>query len=231
MRSLRWANPGDADLDGLVARVGDDVGAGWGGSVESVAGSQTHIAASGFHDGEKITISAALSGRFWSMQTASNLKAWTDWYDGQGAKLTDTGIDLAGVMAGFIFPEDLAERPEGVLIAAEWPWQMFTGTGTGASISYAGATYPVVDDALQVADYSPTGPFRIPPGHPGLADRLHHRLHRNRPDLRPGRAGRLEESQTAARFPDSVSTHLQRTQTFDVLIDDDRAHEAADLVG
>ncbi|MEU5525066.1 DEAD/DEAH box helicase family protein [Streptomyces sp. NPDC047860] len=123
--------------------------------------SQTHIAASAFRNGEKTTISAALSGRFWSMQTAPNLKAWTNWCDEQGAKLTDTSIDLASVMDGFIFPEELTERPEGVLIAAEWPWPLFTGSGPGPQISYAGTSYPAVDVALEVADHSPTGPFRV----------------------------------------------------------------------
>ena len=32
--------------------------------------SQTHIATSGFDQGERVTISAALSGPFWSMRTA-----------------------------------------------------------------------------------------------------------------------------------------------------------------
>jgi superfamily II DNA or RNA helicase len=258
--------------------------------------SQTHIAASGFGNGEKITISAALSGRFWSMQTASSLKAWTDWCDEQGAKLTDTSINLAGVMTGFIFPEDLTKRPDGVLIAAEWPWALFTGTGDGATVTNGDTAYPVVDVALQVADYSPTGPFRIrlttpawqigytadftgdgliySPDGPDVLVRsgrheapLQEWINRNKPtlflagdkmitgedrllaprqDLRPFDPGRLEvlswqgvdirkESQTDARFPDSIqaymSAYLQQTQAFDVLIDDDRAHEAADLVG
>ncbi|MGW2169467.1 hypothetical protein ACWC1C_02915 [Streptomyces sp. NPDC001705] len=80
----------------------------------------------------------------------------------RGAKLSDTSINLAGVMEGFIFPEDLTERPEGVLIAAEWPWPLFTGNGPGPQISHAGTAYPAVDVALEVADHSPTGPFSPP---------------------------------------------------------------------
>ncbi|MFI2507381.1 DEAD/DEAH box helicase [Streptomyces sp. NPDC018972] len=258
--------------------------------------SQTHIAASGFRNGEKTTISAALSGRFWSMQTAPNLKAWTNWCDEQGAKLTDTSIDLASVMDGFIFPEDLTERPEGVLIAAEWPWPLFTGSGPGPQISYAGTSYPAVDVALEVADHSPTGPFRVRLATPVWqisysADFTHNGLtytpdasdghvrsgiheyplqewiNRNKPtlflagdkmitaedrllaprkDLAPFDRRRLtvldwaevdiqKEAQTATREPDSIqayiSAHLQESHEFDVLIDDDRAREAADLVG
>ncbi|MEU6381496.1 DEAD/DEAH box helicase family protein [Streptomyces sp. NPDC046909] len=258
--------------------------------------SQTHIAASGFRNGERTTISAALSGRFWSMQTAPNLKAWTDWCDEQGAKITDASIDLASVMEGFIFPEDLTERPDGVLIAAEWPWQLFTGNGPGPQISYAGTTYPAVDVALEVADHTPTGPFRIRLATPAwkigyTADftvngltytpdegdghvrsgiheyALQEWINRNKPtlflagdkmitaedrllaprkDLDPFDRRRLtildwtgvnirKESQSPTRDPDSiqayVSAHLQQADAFDVLIDDDRAYEAADLVG
>ncbi|PGH49708.1 DEAD/DEAH box helicase [Streptomyces sp. Ru87] len=258
--------------------------------------SQTHIAASGFRNGEKTTISAALSGRFWSMQTAPNLKAWTDWCDEQGAKLTDASIDLASVMDGFIFPEDLTERPEGVLIAAEWPWPLFTGNGPGPQITVAGTTYPAVDVPLQVADHSSAGPFRIrlttPAWQIGYSAEftdngltyspdaldghvrsgvheysLEEWINRNKPtlflagdkmitaedrllaprkDLDPFDRRRLtilnwagvdikKESQTPTREPDSVqayiSAHLQQSQEFDVLIDDDRAREAADLVG
>ncbi|MFJ6688291.1 hypothetical protein [Streptomyces sp. NPDC091294] len=258
--------------------------------------SQTHIAASGFRNGEKTTISAALSGRFWSMQTAPNLKAWTDWCDEQGAKLTDTSIDLASVMEGFIFPEDLTERPEGVLIAAEWPWPLFTGNGPGHQISHAGTAYPAVDVALEVADHSPIGSFRIRLTTPAwqiaysadftdtgltyspdeLDGRVRSGIHeysleewinRNKPtlflagdkmitaegrllaprkDLAPFDRRRLtilnwagvdiqKESQTATREPDSIqayiSAHLQQSQEFNILIDDDRAREAADLVG
>ncbi|MFH9002127.1 hypothetical protein ACH4E5_02600 [Streptomyces afghaniensis] len=74
--------------------------------------SQTHIAASGFRNGEKTTISAALSGRFWSMQTAPNLKAWTDWCDEQGVKLTDASIDLASEFDVLIDDDRAREAPD-----------------------------------------------------------------------------------------------------------------------
>jgi hypothetical protein len=91
--------------------------------------SQTHIATSGFSQGERVTISAALSGRFWSMATAPNLRAWKGWCDTQGTKLLDDSIDLKKVLSGFIIPQDVRERPPHVLLGAEWSWEFFTGTG------------------------------------------------------------------------------------------------------
>ena len=53
---------------------------------DSYGKSQTHIATSGFDRGERVTVSAAVSGRVWSMRSAKNLKDWVDWCDIQGGK-------------------------------------------------------------------------------------------------------------------------------------------------
>jgi hypothetical protein len=120
---------------------------------------QTHIATSGFSHGERVTISAALSGRFWSMTTAPNLRAWKDWCDAQGEKLLDDSIDLKKVLDGFIVPQDVRERPHHVLLAAEWPWEFFTGTGTTLTISVNDKPY-VLTDVEFVVDELQTQPAR-----------------------------------------------------------------------
>ncbi|WP_460070493.1 hypothetical protein [Streptomyces sp. YKOK-I1] len=56
--------------------------------------SHTHIVASGLDDGTKVTVCAALSGRFWSPRAAPNLLAWMTWCDEQGAKILDSNVDL-----------------------------------------------------------------------------------------------------------------------------------------
>ncbi|MDI2127166.1 DEAD/DEAH box helicase [Yinghuangia seranimata] len=258
--------------------------------------SQTHIATSGYDEGEKVTISAAVSGRFWSMRTAPNLKSWTDWCDAQGAKLLDDSISLDDILEGFVIPQDLTERPPYVLLALEWPWELFLGTGSSRSISYAGSAYPVADVDLAVDDFSSTGPFLFSLVTPawrlryrgdftaaGLAyspvgddaevvttrqrtpladwfsrhkpslflegDRMitaQSRLHAPRYDQLPYDRALLrvltwagvdlqKESQGPERRADSIqafmSAYLQTAQEFNVLLDDDRAGEAADLVG
>ncbi|MFI1518603.1 DEAD/DEAH box helicase [Kitasatospora cineracea] len=258
--------------------------------------SQTHVATTGFDEGDRVTISAAMSGRFWSMETADNLKAWTDWCDRQGAKLSDASIDMDEIMEGFIRPEDLTSRPEYVLLALEWPWKLYLGTGTALRIEQGGRTWPVTDVGLVVDDHSPTGPFLFslvtdgwtihyqavftPEGltysplaedavvdtgreqhslaawinanKPTLfleGDRLitgRDQLYVPRHDLEPYDRSRLvplewdgvdlsKESQGIERITDSIqafmSTYLRQHCSFDVLLDDDRAGEAADLVG
>jgi len=257
---------------------------------------QTHIATTGFDNGEKVTISAAMSGRFWSMRTATSLKAWTEWCDEQGSKLMDATIDLEGIFNGFIFPEDLTERPPFVLLGLEWPWELYSGFGTGVTVTHAGAAYPVTDVGFEVDDFRPTGPFlfslitpawRIPYRADFSADGLVYAplgddvevlsrpvsipmqewINRRKPtlfmegdrmitpddrlltpryDIEPFDRTRMKtlvwtgvniqvESQGDGRRADSIqafmSAYLQQQETFDVLIDDDRAGEAADLVG
>ncbi|MET8330059.1 DEAD/DEAH box helicase family protein [Streptomyces sp. NPDC005181] len=139
--------------------VGSDVSQGFDSAQEHK--SQTHIAASGFDDGESVTISAASSGRFWSPTTAPSLKAWTDWCDRQGTKLLDAGIDLERVFDGFIIPQDVAKRPDYVLLGVGWPWEVYLGSRSRLIVNFGGRRYPLTDVDFEVDDYSPAGPFRF----------------------------------------------------------------------
>jgi superfamily II DNA or RNA helicase len=123
--------------------------------------SQTHIIASGLDDGTKVTVCAALSGRFWSPRTASSLLAWRQWCDQQGAKILDSGVDLEHVMAGFIIPVEQTERPPFVLLGLEWPWQWRAGLGDGPPFAYDGQSHPVTDIGFRVDGFSPEGPIRF----------------------------------------------------------------------
>ncbi|WP_198320528.1 DEAD/DEAH box helicase [Actinosynnema pretiosum] len=123
--------------------------------------SQTHISTSGFGNGERVTISAAMSGRFWSVRQAPDLKTWRDWCDEQGAKLLDTSIDMDEVLLGFIAPTPLTERPELVLLGVDWRWSFYSGAGTTRSISLDEKVYDLLDVELRVDDFGTTGPFLL----------------------------------------------------------------------
>ncbi|MFD7431222.1 DEAD/DEAH box helicase [Streptomyces sp. NPDC059818] len=277
--------------------VGSDVSQGFDTAQEHK--SQTHIAASGFDQGESVAISAAASGRFWSPTTAPSLKAWTEWCDRQGTKLLDSTINLERVFDGFIIPQDLTERPTYVLLGVQWPWQVYMGTRDRLTVTHGHRSHPLTDVEFEVDDYSPAGPFlfslttkdwRVPyqasyedkgliyrplerdaivasKGPNAQPKPLKDWLNANKPDLflegdrliddngklinpsyerRPFDPALLtpldwagvdftKESQRAERLVDSiqyyVSAHLQATGSFDILIDDDGAGEAADLVG
>lgn len=259
--------------------------------------SNTHIAAKGMDNGESVTIAAAMSGRFWSMQTANGLLEWRKWCYRQGERLVNRSIDLTAVFRDMIIPTDIVERPPYALLAAEWPWQLYTGSGTTLHVRRDGASYLITDTGFRVDDHGTTGPFRLTVVTPtwevayvGTVDRdgvhwaavdedaellsrtthampLAEWLNANKPtlflagdrviteddrlldaapNLQPFDARRLEilpwdgvdirvESQGERRRQDSVQAYVARRLTaeeqFDVLIDDDRSGEAADLVG
>lgn len=123
--------------------------------------SQTHIIASGVDDGTKVTICAALSGRFWSPRTAPSLLAWMQWCDEQGGKILDASVNLENVMAGFIIPIEQTERPNFPLLGLEWPWQWRASLSEGPPVTYDGQTHPIADIGFRVDDFAPDGPIRF----------------------------------------------------------------------
>lgn len=259
----------------------------------------THVAANAFQDGERVTIAAALSGRFWSMRTAPNLAEWRQWCHEQGAKLRDRTVDVRSLFRDMIVPVDVKERPLYPFLAMEWPWELYTGTGTSSRVIHNDTGVLLTDAELRIDDIGVDGPLRFsivtptwelpyegrfgPTGvhYRALADdatveggrgttaplstwlndhkptlllsgdRLitgDDRLLAPRTELPPYPRDNLRsldwiangvditvESQGAKRRQDSIQAYMARylseNQTFDVLIDDDRSGEAADLVG
>lgn len=259
----------------------------------------THVAAKAFQEGERVTIAAALSGRFWSMRTASNLAEWRRWCHDQGAKLRDSSVDVRSLFRDMIIPVDVKERPPYPFLAVEWPWELYIGAGTSSHVVFNDDGVPLTDAELRIDDYGVDGPLRffvVTPtwelpyegrfGSTGVhyralgddatveggrgstmplstwlnnhkptlllsGDRLitgDDRLLAPRTELPPyprenlrsldwatGGVNITVESQGPDRRVDSIQAfmarHLGENQTFDVLIDDDRSGEAADLVG
>ena len=121
----------------------------------------THVAAKAFQGGERVTIAAALSGRFWSMRTASNLAEWRRWCHDQGAKLRDRSVDVRSLFRDMIIPADVKERPPYPFLAVEWPWELYVGTGTSSRVSYDGSGVPLTDAGLSIDHYGVDGPLRF----------------------------------------------------------------------
>lgn len=115
--------------------VGSDVTASFS-QAEAGTKTQTNISGGGYHEGEYVSISASIKGRIWSHSTASSLKQWCDWCDQIGAKLLDDSISIDSVIGQFILPLRLTERPEGILLAVEWPWKIHTFQADNFRLSY-----------------------------------------------------------------------------------------------
>ena len=259
----------------------------------------THVAAKAFQDGERVTIAAALSGRFWSMRTATNLAEWRRWCRDQGAKLRDRSVDVRSLFRDMIIPVAVKERPPYPFLAVEWPWELYLGSGTSSRVTCNESGVLLTDAELRIDDYGVDGPLcfsvitptwelqyegRFGPtgvhyrpvgdeatveGRRGTTTPLSTWLNNHKPTLLLSGdrlitgddrllAPRTEippyprdhlrsldwttagvditvESQGSDRRKDSIQAYMARylaeKQTFDVLIDDDRSGEAADLVG
>lgn len=138
--------------------VGADVSEGFP-VAEAQTKTKTNIFATGYHEGERVTIGAALKGRIWSQRAAATLRQWVDWCDAVGAKVTDDGISVDEVMRGFIRPTVIDHRPPFVPIALEWPWQLYALVTEDLRLSMGGRTWPLVDVELKVLEHSEQGPI------------------------------------------------------------------------
>lgn len=259
--------------------------------------SNTHVAASAYEEGAHINICAALSGRFWSMQTAQGLLQWQKWCQRQGRKLVDPAVQPSTIFKDMIIPVPVTERPPYPLLAVEWPWELYLNGGSSLRSRLETEHFRLTDLDFEIDDLSESGPFRFSivsegwrAGYVGTVgplgihysptdqdivlvsrrgeeqplsrwlndhkptlilaeDRLitgNDRLYSPRHELEPYPRDKLKtldwdgvdirvESQGRDKRSDSIQAHmsrfLQSAQQFDVLIDDDRAGEAADLVG
>ena len=135
--------------------VGSDVTASFS-QAEAGTKSQTNISGGGYRDGEHVNISASLKGRIWSQATAPSLKHWRDWCDTVGDKLLDDSITIDKVIGQFILPQALKHRPDGVLLAVEWPWMVHVMNVESLRLSYGGKVYEAAHVDL-VPDTGPTG--------------------------------------------------------------------------
>jgi superfamily II DNA or RNA helicase len=140
--------------------VGSDVTASFS-QAEAGTKSQTNISGGGYRDGEHVSISASLKGRIWSHTTARSLKHWCDWCDNVGEKLLDDTISIDRVIGQFILPKPLTGRPESVLLAVEWPWQLHVLQADNVRLSYRDTVYEAVYTDLVPDIESKAGPFRF----------------------------------------------------------------------
>jgi superfamily II DNA or RNA helicase len=140
--------------------VGSDVTASFSDS-EASTKSQTNISGSGFREGERVSISASAKGRIWTPAAAESVKQWRDWCDTIGAKLLDETISIEKVIGQFLLPEDLKERPVGVLLAVEWPWVVHTLQSENLKLTCQDISYELVYTDLVPDTNSTSGPFRF----------------------------------------------------------------------
>jgi hypothetical protein len=144
----------------FTMHTGGDVTAGLDASNTGTK-SQTHIAIKGFDAGERVAISAARSGRFWSPRSAQSIQEWVEWCDYQGGKLLDDSVDPGDLIRGFIVPEPLSALPEEVLIAVEWPALVYESLTSLPTLRRDGSTFSLLDVELHPRGFERGAPVRF----------------------------------------------------------------------
>jgi superfamily II DNA or RNA helicase len=141
--------------------VGADVSEGFP-RAEAQTKTKTNIFAYGYEQGDRVSIGASLKGRIWSFRVADSLKEWVDWCDHVGHKLVDDSLGVDDIMANFVRPEIVEERPERVVIGLEWPWEVFLSASEEVRLSDSGTeTWPLVDAELCPLSTGTDGPIRF----------------------------------------------------------------------
>jgi superfamily II DNA or RNA helicase len=123
--------------------VGSDVTASFT-AAEAGTKTQTNISGTGYREGERVNISASQKGRIWSHAAATSLKQWCDWCDNIGTKLLDDTVTIEHIIGNFIMPQPLSGRPDGVLLAVEWPWAVRLLSAEAMRLRYDGRVFEAV---------------------------------------------------------------------------------------
>lgn len=139
---------------------GPDVTAGFS-AAERETKTQTNIFANGHDNGDRVHLGASLKGRVWSMQPAGSLWLWVQWCHEAGSKLINTTIDIDEVFSNFIRPAVLTARPELVVLAAEWPADVYGSLTGDLRVTYNGQDCAVIDAELRILEYTVGGPIKI----------------------------------------------------------------------
>lgn len=108
----------------FTMRAGSDVGSGLT-DAQIRNTKKSNIFASGFENGLRTTIGCSYKGRIWSRRL-TNLKELAAWCRETGTKLIDRLIDPEQVILGTLSEQYIAERPEKMPIAIEWPEPFYT---------------------------------------------------------------------------------------------------------
>lgn len=129
-------------------------------TAEAQTKTQTNIFAYGFEVGERVSMGISLKGRVWSYQAAPTIKHWVDWARKVGGRLLDESINVEEVIAGFIHPQDVQERPALIPLALEWPWELYSGLSEGVKLEHAAKPgMPIIDAELVITEHKVDGPI------------------------------------------------------------------------
>ncbi len=104
----------------------------------------------GYEAGDKASVGASQKGKVWS-RAAGSLLEWTHWCRHVGSKIVDESVELEEILQSALFPEVVAEIPEGrTVVVADWADYVFEQVFDRTVVVREGSTVDLEDCGLQV---------------------------------------------------------------------------------
>lgn len=118
------------------------------------------LSGNGFEDGKRVSVGASRKGRIWSHQRG-RVDKLAAWCKKMGAKLMNPTIDPDEVLKGTLTATRIADRPEKMPIAVDWPEEIYKAPEKMWSISIEGREHPI--SGLDISLVSPdlNGALRV----------------------------------------------------------------------
>ena len=112
-------------------------------SISETAGSvKSNLSGSGWENGKPVTIGCSYKGRIWSRESGS-IPEFVHWSGEVGAKLQDSSIDTAKIIANVLVPEEVNALPAKEVLSVEWPLEILKQSEDRITLSRSEEEAPI----------------------------------------------------------------------------------------
>jgi superfamily II DNA or RNA helicase len=144
----------------FTMHVGADVPAGLS-EAQTENKVKTNIFASGFADGDRVTVGCSRKGRIWSRRVANDVLEWVGWCNQMGAKMDDATFSEEEILKHSIVPEDIDKRPTLMPLAIEWPDEFYAFDKTPIRIHFGERSYDFQEVGLALVKPDLVSPIQF----------------------------------------------------------------------
>jgi superfamily II DNA or RNA helicase len=144
----------------FTMHVGADVPAGLS-EAQTENKVKTNIFASGFADGDRVTVGCSRKGRIWSRRVANDVLEWVGWCKQMGAKMDDATFSEEEILKHSIVPEDIDKRPNLMPLAIEWPDEFYALDKTPIQVHFDKRSYDFQEVGLALVKPDLASPIQF----------------------------------------------------------------------
>lgn len=129
--------------------------------IEKGNATKSNIFATGFEDGERITVGCSHKGKIWEMNS-SPINYWVEWCKRMSLKLNDNNINPADVLKNVMRVEQIKSKWPAGLFYADWPEAIAIESEQRISLSFKGESFNLLDVELGKPEYIGEKTLEIP---------------------------------------------------------------------